>query len=380
MSNPSFSTYTMRYITLLLSIVCIGVLCTLLLSCKHVEETYSEISDPYSFFVAGHTYAWRGLNKGFVDKFGYIQDRPEIQFGIFTGDMVASNPTASNWDLVDRDVKNLGLTAFFSAGNHDIENRTLFEERYGDTYYSFFFEHDLFIVLDPNIDHWNISDEQLEFLVGVLKEYAIKSRHIFVFFHQLIWWEPDTKYAQVIPNSMAGRAESINFWTEVEPLFHDLSNKVYMFAGDVGAGEWSSDFMFDQYDNITLIASGMGEGVGDNFLIINVDSRENVGFDLICLNNQVSDCLREIENLNMSTLSAQERQSEKTVRMPLYDISSGGNMENSWITVYSLAGEKLKFGSVNEGLGSLISILGSGVYIYVVEDEVMDQTGRFVVI
>lgn len=372
----------MRYITLLLlllSIVCIGVLCTLLLSCKHVEETYSEISDPYSFFVAGHTYAWRGLNKGFVDKFGYIQDRPEIQFGIFTGDMVASNPTASNWDLVDRDVKNLGLTAFFSAGNHDIENRTLFEERYGDTYYSFFFEHDLFIVLDPNIDHWNISDEQLEFLGGVLKEYAIKSRHIFVFFHQLIWWEPDTKYAQVIPNSMAGRAESINFWTEVEPLFHDLSNKVYMFAGDVGAGEWSSDFMFDQYDNITLIASGMGEGVGDNFLIINVDSRENVGFDLICLNNQVSDCLREIENLNMSTLSDQERQSEKTVGMPLYDISSGGNMENSWITVYSLAGEKLKFGSVNEGLGSLISILGSGVYIYVVEDEVMDQIGRFVV-
>ncbi len=371
----------MRYISVLIvSIVCCGVLCTQLLVPKNVEAASSKISDYYSFFVAGHTYAWKGLNKGFVEKFEYIKSRPEIQFGVFTGDMVASNPKASNWDLVDRDVKKLGLPVFFSVGNHDVENSLLFDERYGDTYYSFFFERDLFIVLDPNIDHWNISDEQLEFLVTVLRNYASKSRHIFVFFHQLIWWEPDTKYAQIIPNSMAGRADSVNFWTEIAPLFHDLSNRVYMFAGDVGAGEWSSDFMFDEYENITLTASGMGESVGDNFLIINVDSSENVGFELICLNNQVLDCFGEIENYNLSALSDQVEQSEKVIRDPSDSISSGEKMKSSWITVYGLAGEKLEYGSVKGDLASLISILESGTYIYIMEDEVIDQIGRFVVI
>lgn len=43
--------------------------------------------------------------------------------------------------------------------------------------------------------------------------------------------------------------------------------------------------MYHQYDNIHLIASGMGEGIGDNFLIVKVDSNKTVDFELIPLND-----------------------------------------------------------------------------------------------
>lgn len=139
------------------------------------------------------------------------------------------------------------------------------------------------MMIDPNIDEWNISGAQLEFLKNVLNSKANVSRNIFVFFHQLLWWDRHNKYRNVRLNSTEGRADSINFWTEVEPLFHKLPNNVYMFAGDLGAGSWSDNFMYDHYDNITFIASGMGEGNGDNFVIVKV-GKENISFELIALN------------------------------------------------------------------------------------------------
>lgn len=123
----------------------------------------------YSFFVAGHTYGQPGINNEgfhppFKEKFEYIQSRGEIVFGVLTGDIVKPNPTEQDWDEIDADIIELGLPVYFAVGNHDMENRPLFESRYGITYYHFIYNSDLFIVLDPNIDGWNISGEQLVFL------------------------------------------------------------------------------------------------------------------------------------------------------------------------------------------------------------------------
>ncbi len=89
--------------------------------------------------------------------------------------------------------------------------------------------------------------------------------------HPLLWWEPDNIYANIKPNSFAGMVSPINFWTDIEPLFHQLPNQVVFCAGDLEAASWSNDFMYDSYDNIRLMGSGMGEGIGDNFIVINVD-------------------------------------------------------------------------------------------------------------
>jgi hypothetical protein len=242
--------------------------------------------DSYSFFVAGHTYGKPGIDNigfhpPFKEKF-YLLQNDAVKFGILIGDIVWTS-TVQNWNEIDRDIDSLGIPVYFAVGNHDIMDRDLFESRYGDTFYHFIFNRDLFIVLDPNLDHWNISVEQLRFLERTIMDYRDSCNYIFVFFHQLLWWQADNRYQSVIPNSFEGRADSINFWTEVEPLFNGLENPVIMFAGDLGATSLSADYMYHHYDNITVIASGMGKGVGDNFVIVHITADKKIDYQLIAL-------------------------------------------------------------------------------------------------
>lgn len=267
----------------------------------------------YSFFIAGHTYGKPGVNNiglhpPFKGKFGYIQNREEIKFGVLLGDIVSPDPIAQDWDEVDTDIDSLGLQVYFAVGNHDMENRPLFESRYGDTYYYFLFQNDLFIVLDPNIDGWNISGTQLEFLENVVQSNYESVDYIFVLFHQLLWWESDNIYASIKPNSFAGMDGPINFWTEIEPLFYQLPNEVVFCSGDFGAAHWSDDFMYDTYDNISFIGSGMGEGIGDNFIVINIDSNKAINYDLICLNDTVLSCFGELTDYQLSPSDTYEMQ------------------------------------------------------------------------
>lgn len=270
-------------------------ICILVLSCLCTTAQAQGDSILYSFFIAGHTYGAPGVNNvglhpPFRAKFDYIQSRAEIELGVLTGDIVSANPVAQDWDEVDEDVESLGLPVHFAVGNHDMENRPLYESRYGATYYHFLHENDLFIILDPNIDGWNISGDQLQFLEDVISDNAEMSDNIYVFFHQILWRENDNAFSYISWNSPAGRDDSVNFWTEVEPVFRALSNDVFMFAGDLGAS-WASDVTYDSYDNITLIASGMGGGDGDNFVVINVHSDKSVTYDLICISDPEEQCL-----------------------------------------------------------------------------------------
>jgi hypothetical protein len=242
----------------------------------------------YSFFVAGHTYGKPGANNTglhppMVAKFDLIKNDSTIEFGVLTGDIV-ENASASKWDAVDAQLAGLHMPVYFAAGNHDIWNRPLYESRYGSTFYWVEHHNDLFIVLDPNYENWNISDEQVVFMHQVLDEKAGAVNHIFVFFHQLLWWEPDNIYKNVQPNSFAGRADTINFWTEIEPAFRAQAKPVFMFCGDVGAHPTGDEFMYHRYQNITLVASGMGGQQRDNFVICDAWSDKSVTFRLIALN------------------------------------------------------------------------------------------------
>ncbi len=272
----------MKYIFLSLVLV--------LFSCdKNEDGTTEESPISYSFFIAGHTYGSPGvdndgLHPAFKNKFDLIQSDGHIGFGVLTGDIVITG-TEQNWNEVDNDIIDLGPPVYFAAGNHDMTDRVLFESRYGQTYYSFVHQSDLFIVLDPNLDEWNISDDQLQFLENALNSEAQNVNNIFVFFHQVLWWEPDNIYQNVTLNSLAGRADTINFWNEIEPLFNGLSKPVHMFAGDVGAFNTGSEFMYHQYENIKLIASGMGGNVRDNIIIIDVHEDASVSYRLIALND-----------------------------------------------------------------------------------------------
>lgn len=278
-------------------------LMTLFMSCEKEEVKEPAILE-YSFFVAGHTYGSPnmnniGLHPPFVSKFDLIKNDSLMDFGFLTGDIV-SFCTNFDWNEVDAQIVDLEMPVYFAAGNHDLENRALYETRYGSTYYSFVHENDLFITLDPNYDHWNITEVQLNFLDSILNVHADSVKNIFVFFHQVLWWEPNNMYASIAVNSDIDKADTTNFWTEVEPRFNELDNKVYLFAGDVGAYATGDEFMYHTYDNLTLIASGMGGGVRDNFVIADVYADKSVSFRLISLNTDDMNALGKLEDYELN--------------------------------------------------------------------------------
>lgn len=265
----------------------------------------------YSFFVAGHVYgkpsylykadeSYGGeVHPPFREKFDFIRNYPGMQFGVLVGDIV-KKATAENWDKVDSQLAVLDRPAFFAAGNHDLSDRGLFEARYGRTYFGFRHENDLFIILDPDPGNGNITSEQLDFLDSCLTG-PDSIGHVFVFFHQVLWWNEENKYRYVEPNSTDGRADTINFWTDVEPKFRALDRDVYLFCGDVGAHPTGESFMYDHYANIYLIATGMGGGKRDNFVIISVLVDGTVIPRLIALNDENIDALGRLETSSLPT-------------------------------------------------------------------------------
>lgn len=266
----------------------IGVL-LLLSSCENQNDG-KKAQQPvsYSFFVAGHTYGKPGidncgLHPPFKKRFDLIRNNNKIELGFLTGDIVI-NGSENNWDEVDADLDVFDFPIHFAVGNHDMKDRELYESRYGRTYFSFKHRSDLFIVLDPNLNAWNISDDQLKFLKSILIGKTLSVDHIFVFFHQVLWWDPDNKYGQIVVNSTEGRAKKINFRSEVEPLFSGLEIPVTMFAGDVGAFNTGSEYTEHRHGNITYITSGMGSGVKDNFVQVNIHEDQSVSYSRIDLN------------------------------------------------------------------------------------------------
>lgn len=254
--------------------------------CKNYNRKDLDIK--YSFFVAGHTYGkpgdtTGGLYKPFMDKTNLIKDNDNIKFGVFTGDIVVK-ANEKYWDLVDRDLKSLGKPVYFAPGNHDMGNRKLFIERYGPSYYSYIYENDIFIILDPNIDRWNITGPQLYFLDSTLENINDSVNHVFVFLHQLLWCDSENIFRNIRLNSKSGRADSINFWPEIIPLFQKVPKDIVFFAGDLGASRNNDDYMYYKQKNITFIASGMGEGKGDNFIIVDVLEDNTINYRLVSLN------------------------------------------------------------------------------------------------
>ena len=248
--------------------------------------------EPYSFFVAGHTYGYPdtnfsnlGIHPPFKAYFPKIKKDPAIKFGVLTGDIVIE-ATEGKWDAVEEDLSQLDMPVYFAPGNHDIYKRELYIDRFGDPYFSLVYNGDLFIILDPNLDRWSISGDQLKFLKKTIRKNKRKVKNIFVFMHQLLWWKEKNIFRNIHLNYPPYTPETLNFWSKVEPLFHRISNDVYLFAGDLGAHKNATHYMYYHYDNITFVASGMGSMTDDNFIIVDVDKEGGVSFRLIALQGE----------------------------------------------------------------------------------------------
>ena len=251
--------------------------------------TYQAVCEKldYSFFVGGHTYGEPGVADGLHQPFlKYLQgtDLQNLAFGVLTGDFVGIGDEETYAQAFEQ-LSFLNKPIFAAPGNHDEANagNELFIKAFGAKYYSYVQNNDLFLFLDPDDVTWSIPSEQIEFINREIASHPAVDQ-IFVMTHQLVWWETgDARFDYYKPNSLAGKTGTGNFWTEVAPIFNDLNMDIYFFAGDVGAFSTSKTVAFDQVDNLTLIASGMGGGVKDNLLMVNVVNG-SVVIDLVSLN------------------------------------------------------------------------------------------------
>ena len=263
----------------------------LFLSCSREKKNTG--MQPYAFFVAGHTYGKPGtdsigLHPPFKNEFDSIKSYPNMQFGVLTGDIV-QHSSEESWDAIDKELKELGLPVYFVPGNHDIYDNNLFSQRYGDaennyrTYSYFRFHSELFILLDANIDNWSISGEQLSFLSDVLDKHKGKVKTVFVFVHQLIWWSENSVFNSIVTNWPPYTPDTTNYWGTIEPLFQNYTSPIYLIAGDLGANKPAEPYLYYTDENIHYLAGGMGSGINDNYMIIDIDGQGQIELHLLAL-------------------------------------------------------------------------------------------------
>ncbi|NOQ74102.1 MAG: hypothetical protein GQ574_18995 [Crocinitomix sp.] len=237
----------------------------------------------YSFFVAGHVYGSPleespRLYSPFLETFDDLNSDELMVHGFLTGDIV-KNPNEESWTQVDKDLEGLKMPLDFAPGNHDLKDYDLYTERYGPIGRYFFLENDLFLIPEVQVDGWVISKNQITFFQNLVERNQDWIENIFVFVHQAIYID----YMHLSPNSFEGKTDAINFKSEVLPALEETNKPTYIFSGDVGAFDWGMSIFHEPMDNITYVASGMGGGVADNYLIIDVLNDKTVEFRIVSL-------------------------------------------------------------------------------------------------
>ncbi len=246
------------------------------------------------FIVAGHAYGAHGgsnigLHPPLLKKLALTPDS-SINTIFLTGDIVnKSNP--ESWAQVDKELDSLGLESFYVMGNHD-DNYTgyeVFRQKHGGSYYSFKKACGTFIILNSTESDRSVSSVQLDFLNDILSKADTNSKNVFIFFHEILW-NSHEKYKNVRSNSRSRYAQISgysNFWDEVFPIFQKYPEmEFYLFAGDVGGNPDAIAAFYDKWENVSLIASGMGEVEDENYLLVNVTA-DTIEFDLIPLREKV---------------------------------------------------------------------------------------------
>ena len=253
---------------------------------RDASLNHVELSEPgpdgEQFLVVGHLY---GTIQGEDNQPapGLLNALPELNriplsLLVSLGDMVKQSE-ADDFDELDRQLlKPAAFPVFNTVGNHDVENRALYEDRYGPTYFSFRHGPSRMIFLDTEREHCAIDSPQREMLNSVMQE-ALEdrtTRQIFIFMHKTFFFKNDRlfelKAEKAGPNVWdcygTGNFSEI-MQTIIQPAA--LQKPVYLFAGDVGAyGNLSPYYEKLPGSSLTLVMTGLGDFPSDSGILVTV--------------------------------------------------------------------------------------------------------------
>ncbi len=243
------------------------------------------LEEEYLILVAGHIYGSHKSSEphpaqSFMDKLSYFSDL-NPRFMVLLGDIVPHSSSSNFQDLEDSLLFDQPYPILNAVGNHDVENRQLYADRYGPTYYYFPYQSAYFIILDTELDNCRIKGDQLEMLESALNNAVNNPQitQIFIFTHKVIFFNQGlfqrlTSNQSNLPNDRYSCLFSNNYSRLLTDLFLPAakSKPVYLIAGDVGA--WGGNFTpyHTRYkgSDFHILTTGLGDTPQDLVLVLSI--------------------------------------------------------------------------------------------------------------
>lgn len=235
-------------------------------------------SGDYSFIVSGHFYG-DGTNKShfpantLLGNLDWINSS-DASMLICLGDLfmdISNDIPSYKRSFFDK----LQIPLFNAVGNHDL-TANIYQENFGDTYYSFLVNNDVHIILDTEMDNGDIVGEQLE-LIKAARDQSRKGEidNVFIYGHRTIWKDTYSEMEGLFMDNTQSISGS-NFESDVFPLLQEIGtySKVYCFAGSLGTAPASFFYHDDKENNLTIIATAIRALPRDAVLLIHIKDGE----------------------------------------------------------------------------------------------------------
>ena len=124
-------------------------------------------TEPFRFLIAGHLYG--DSKKAVSPAATFVAARQslasaDVDLMVCCGDTFRLSTQAA-FDQVTAQLAALPFPVFNAVGNHDVANRSAYEARFGATYGAFVHGGCAFVLLDTELQPWEIAGGQLAFLL-----------------------------------------------------------------------------------------------------------------------------------------------------------------------------------------------------------------------
>lgn len=252
----------------------------------------------YRVLVLGHIYGsieGNDLNPAY----SLISHIPELKASnlsmlVSLGDIVKQANEEDFSELNRQFLSKLSFPVFNTPGNHDVEDRSLYEKLFGQTFFSFKYGSARMIFLDSERQECAIDSEQLGMLRNSLHEAQIDSETNFVliFMHKTLFFNIDElielQNPVALPNQWKCFA-SPEFPEIIENLLIPLSTEkpIFIFAGDVGAtGNLTPYYETLEGGHITYIMTGLGDTSKDSGILITI-SNNSIQLEIFPLTDEI---------------------------------------------------------------------------------------------
>jgi len=234
------------------------------------KNTYKNI------LIIGHAYGHPyGTNNGIYPKLinHLNSQKQEWDYIISAGDSVKV-ASRNNFIIASNQLKKFSNNVIFVPGNHEIGtidkdfklSVNIFLNQFKTLFNFIKISDTLIFTINTNNKGWNVDEIQKLKIKKIIEENP-NTNNIIIISHQLIW---ANKFKNLVfPNNIYPKDTKSNF-NEFENFLKNYNKNLFFVSGDVGALYNRSHTFCKTNQNISYIATGMGSGLHDNYLTVNI--------------------------------------------------------------------------------------------------------------